>query len=808
MKKISILILVCLAIFLTSYFFLQDDEKNKNELSNVIETENKISENTETIQSEKNTMTQEKNITPAKLTLEAIYKDKAFDEKKMDSIRWLKDGSGYTVLEENKESVFKNNNNEEGSGEKRKKVQDIVAYDPKTLDKKVLISASELIPAGQKTPLAIDDYIWSDDRAKILIYTNSKKVWRTNTRGDYWSFDIKSRELQMIGAQHAGKSKLMFAKFSPDAEQVAYVYENNIYVQSLASKKIQQLTFDADEHLINGLFDWVYEEEFAIADGFRWSPDSKKIAYWQLDTKGSQDFIMINNTDDIYPTLTRFPYPKVGEVNSAAKIGVVNLSDLKTTWMSLPGNPRNRYIPRMDWAGNSEQIAIQQMNRKQDRNWLYLTDIKTGNSYLTLTEEEETFIEGVEDIRWVNNAKSFLWVSERDGWRHLYRVSRDGKNMVNLTPGEYDLINIELVDDKNNQVYFIASPDNVAQRYLYRAEINFIPGENKLSSVTRITPVESSGTNQYQISPDGQWAIHSHSSFHQPTNKSLISLADHKAQHQMLNNNELKQKITHFDQTPTEFFQVKARDGLLLDGYMMKPNDFDASKKYPVIFFVYGWPYGQTVKDVWQGEKFFWHKLMTEKGFIIISIDNRGTGAPKGSEWRKSIYGGVGIISSQDQFDALQVISEKWSYIDNSRVGVWGHSGGGSMTLDLLFRYPDSYHVGVSIAPVTDQKLYDTIYQERYSGLLEDHAEGYKQGSAITHAHNLKGKLLLVHGTGDDNVHYQHSEMLINELVKHNKPFDFMSYPNRSHSVTEGEGTSLHLRSMMANYFVEHLLNK
>lgn len=800
--KILLSIIIITVIALIFYWFLpEDDYINYKNIAHKKQNHKQtlqLNQHETDLSNTKPSKTKSADEETKMLSLKAIYQDDYFKAEQMKSIRWLKDGSGYTLLQDNADETL---NIQEDLAAK-----DIVFYDPQTLNKKILVSAEELITKelvakDKQKPLAIDDYIWSDDRSKLLIYTNSKKVWRSNSRGDYWLFDMSSRTLKQLGKTDWQPSHLMFAKFSSDGSKVAYVYENNIYVEHLNPTKIQQLTFDADEFIINGLFDWVYEEEFGIKDGFRWSANGENIAYWQLDTQGSRDFIMINNTDDIYPKLTRFPYPKVGETNAAARIGVVNLTNLKTTWMELPGNAREQYIPRMDWAENNTQLVIQQLNRKQDRNHVYLADINSGNAQVILIEQEETFIERVSDIQWIEQGKAFLWISERNGWRHVYRVSRDGKDLQDLTPGNFDVIKIEAVDEKNAYLYFIASPDDITQRYLYRASIN-------QPQQQRVTPQQTTGTNNYQISPDGSWAIHSYSNFDTPEEKFLITLPEHKVLHQMLNNDELKEKLAKEQIANTEFFQVKARDGLVLDGYIMRPKDFDENKKYPVIFYVYGWPGGQTVKDVWRGDRYLWEQLMVSKGFLIISVDNRGTGVPKGRDWRKSIYGGVGIISSRDQYDALQAISKRWSYIDRQRIGVWGHSGGGSMTLDLLFRYSDSYHVGVSMAPVTDQKLYDTIYQERYSGLLADHAEGYKQGSAITHAKNLAGKLLLIHGTGDDNVHYQHAEVLINELVKHNKQFDFMAYPNRSHSISEGEGTSLHLRTMLTNYFLEHLSGK
>ena len=727
------------------------------------------------------------------LTLKRIYQDKEFSSDHIGQIRWLKDGSGYTSIEDSTDKITNDEGEEESIG------KDIVLYDPQTLKRTLLISAQQLIPQEQEKSLSIDDYIWSDDQTKLLIYTNSQKVWRSNSRGDYWLLDIKNNKLSQLGGKEVKESSLMFAKFSTDATKIAYVVDNNIYVEDLTSKVITQLTHDTSEGIINGLFDWVYEEEFGIKDGFRWSPDGTKIAFWQLDTNGSKDFMMLNNTDELYPTLTKFPYPKVGEQNALAKIGIIDLSSTKTTWAKLPNNSRDMYIPRMNWSGNSEQILIQHVNRKQDTNHLYLTNANDGQVAEIMTEQEETFLDFFDDARWLDNGQSFIWTSERSNWRHLYRISRDGKTVINLTNGDFDITSIEAVDEKNGWLYYMAAAENVAQRYLFRSKLD--------GSVMhqRITPETFAGINRYQMSDDGQWAIHSHSSFSQPIQKRLVKIDGHHEQHMLMDNHELIEKLTKLNKPNSEFFQVTAQDGVVLDGYIMRPADFDANKKYPVIFYVYGESWGQTVQDRWRGNSYLWDQMMTEQGYIVASIDNRGTRAPKGRKWRKSIYGAVGVLSSRDQSDALKAMAKRWSYIDTNRIGIWGHSGGGSMTLNMMFRYPEQYHVGISLAPVPDQRLYDTIYQERYSGLLPDYEEGYKQGSPITHAKNLQGELLLVHGTGDDNVHYQGSERLINELVKHNKQFNFMSYPNRTHGLREGKGTTLHLQTMKANFFNQHL---
>ena len=743
----------------------------------------------------------EVNKMPAsQLTLKGIYQDKLFKSDHIGQIRWLKDGSAYLEVEDSKTKKIDKEGKSVSIG------KDIVIYDPETLKGKLLVSAQQLTPNNGKEPLAIDDYIFSDNRQKVLIYTNSKKVWRSKSRGDYWLLDRHDNTLTQLGGKlnegKLPKSQLMFAKFSPDATNVAYVFHNEIYLQNLATFKITQLTYSAKNGIINGLFDWVYEEEFSIRDGFRWSPDGKNIAYWQLDTSGSKDFILINDTDSLYPKITKFPYPKVGEQNALANVGVVNLATQKTVWVKLPNNSRNMYIPRMNWSGNSKQLLVQHLNRKQDTDILYLANVNNGSVSTVITERDANFLDGIEDAHWLAQGKSFIWTSERDGWRHLYNISRDGKKVVDLTPGNFDITEFKAIDEQGGWLYYMAAPKHVEQRYLFRSKLD--------ASIVnqRVTPEKYKGFNQYQISENGQWAIQSFSSFDQPTSKYLIKIDGHQMKHVLMTNEKLIAKLAKINRAKTEFFKVTAQDDVVLDGYITRPANFNPSKKYPIIFYVYGEAWGQTVQDKWRGNAYMWDQLLTQQGFIIASIDNRGTKSPKGREWRKSIYGAVGVLSSRDQSDALKAMAKRWPYIDTKHVGIWGHSGGGSMTLNMMFRYPKQYQVGIALAPEPDQRLYDTIYQERYSGLLPEHEESYKIGSPITYAKNLQGKLLVMHGSGDDNVHYQGSERLINELIKYNKQFDFMELPNRTHSLREGKGTTLFIKTKMTNYFEQYLQNK
>lgn len=651
-------------------------------------------------------------------------------------------------------------------------------------ERKTVVNSTLLRPQGAP-PLEVKSFQLSADGSKVLIYTNGKKVWRYETRGDYWVVDLKSNALHRLGTDKPASS-LMFAKFSPDGNQVAYVSGHNIFVEPASGGNPKALTSDGTDRLINGTFDWVYEEEFDCRDGFKWSPDSKTIAYWQLDARKIRNFLMINNTDSIYPFTIPVEYPKVGEDPSSCKIGVVNVATATTNWLKVPGDAIQHYIPRMNWIPNSNEIILQQLNREQNTSKLFVANAATSNVTAILTENDKAWIDAAEDWKWINNNKEFLWTSEKDGWRHLYSISKDGKKQNLITKGNYDVIESSLVDEKNNKFYFMASPTNATQKYLYQTRLD---GKG---TAEMVTPSILPGTHEYDISPNGLFAKHTYES------------AEIKPIHEWMRLNTgnpftMEGSITNQlaavkpPANKVEFFKIKTEDGVELDGWMKKPDNFDRTKKYPVVFYVYGEPAAQTVTDTYgTGYNFLYYGDMPKDGYVYISIENRGAPAPKGREFRKSIYKNIGTLNIRDQAQAAKQIVN-WPFIDKDRVAVWGWSGGGSSTLNLLFQYPEIYKTGVAIAAVGSQLTYDNIYQERYMGSPLKTEEAYIKGSPITYAKNLQGHLLYIHGTGDDNVHYQNAELLINELIKNGKVFQLMSYPNRSHSINEGAGTSEHL---------------
>ncbi|MFN4145321.1 MAG: S9 family peptidase [Runella sp.] len=700
-------------------------------------------------------------------------------------IQWTPDGNGYYRLENN----------------------ELVQYSLPDLQKKTLATAAQLTPAGQTTPLNVRSYTFSEDGRKVLIYTNTQRVWRYDTRGDYWVLDLNKNKLTQLGKGRP-VSSLMFAKFSPDGQKVAYVSERNVYAEDLNTGKITALTKDGTDRLINGTFDWVYEEEFDCRDGFRWSPDSKNIAYWQIDARKIRNFLMINNTDSIYSFNVPVEYPKVGERPSPYKIGVVNANGGPTRWMTTPSDPSNTYIPRMEWA-NASTLVLQQLNRKQNQATLLYADARTGKVTPFYSDADDAWVETKSSYSWADSpvgwewiakGKEFLWISEKNGWRSLYRVAQDGKTEKCITAGNYDVISVVRIDEANNQVFFMASPDNATQSYLYRAPLD------GSSTAVRISPMAQAGVHRYDISPNGRWASHSFSNANTPPMSEFLRLPEHKALNEK---DDIAQKLANMPTTPkkVEFLKVTTQEGIELDAWMVKPDNFDPSKKYPIVFTVYGEPASSTVKDQWgTGRNRLYVGDMAKDGYIYASVDNRGTPSPRGRAWRKAIYRQIGRINVRDLALGAKAMFDQFSFIDTSRVAVHGWSGGGASTLNLLFQYPKWFKTGISVAAISNQLTYDNIYQERYMGLPQENLEDFMSGSPVTHAKNLQPhqNLLYIHGTADDNVHYQNAEILLNELIKHNKQFQFMAYPNRSHGIYEGEGTSRHLNTLFTKFLKEH----
>jgi dipeptidyl-peptidase-4 len=720
---------------------------------------------------------------------------------------WNKDGNSYTTIEDNA----------------------IVEITLPAMSKTTLISAEQLAPLGLPSRDRNDaarsrgprggafSYQFSDDHQKVLLYTKPIRIYH-DAFYSCWVFDRTSGNLTKVAQDRPAATVLTYAlpagyilnaKLSPDGTKLAYVYDDNIYTEDLATHTSTPLTTDGSDKLLNGWFDYAYSEELYTIDGFRWSPDSRCIAYWQNNLAHVGTFYMINNTDSIYPKIIPIPFSKVGTPIAEARIGVITLASKTTKWMNIEGDPASHYLPRMEWTPDGAGIIVQQLNRAQNSSNLILCSPSTGESKTIYQETDPAWIDikafwahsGGIGWDWIDNGKAFLWASEKDGWRHLYRITLDGQETL-LTGGDFDVTSINGWDEKNNILYFGASPDNATQRYLYRTSLHG-PADIKhhrksiASSFvsTRVTE-DLPGTHAYVFSPNGHWAEHNFSShLYMPATEWLEMPANKPI--------DPKDAISaHLRPTPeanqTTFFKITTADGVNMDGWVIKPKNFDSTKKYPVIFYTYSEPAGASVNDVANvgGRSSF---FSVDSGYIFVSVEGRGTPVPKGRAWRKAAYKSIGWTNVNDQAAAAREVL-KWPFTDPTRVAVFGSSGGGSTTQNLLFRYPEIYKVGLASAGVPNQLIYNTIYEERFMGVLPENRDVYLKCNPLTYAKNLQGHLLIMHGTGDHNVNYQGEEMLLNELIKYNRQFSFMPYPNRTHGITEGEGTILHKTTMMANF--------
>ena len=698
--------------------------------------------------------------------------------------------------------------NESETGYFTIKDNNIVLVSTRGKEDKVILSSSQV------NNLEIESFSFSQSKNKILIFTQSVKVWRYNTRGDYWVYDFKKNEIQKLGRNMSGSS-LMFAKFSPNERFVAYVSKEksesgirnsstsvNIYLESLDDRTIKKLTSsNGTKKLINGTFDWVYEEEFGCRDGFIFNEDGTRIAFWQIDANQVRDFYMINNTDSIYSYTIPVEYPKVGEDLTPARIGVINLSNAEITWMKIPGEQNKFYLPRMTWMPGRNDLMIQQLNRKQNHSKIYIANANDGSTELLMEEKDDAWV----DLRsswpyqvqagwkFINNGKEFLYTTEKDGWSHIYRFDITNKTEYLVTKGNYDVVKPLAYDEKNENVYFIASPENPTERYLYKTSAK---GDGKL---IRVTPDVLEGSHNYQISTKAKYAFHSFSNYFTRPMQAIVSLPNHKfinENQNMIEKYDLEKKKDH----PLEFFEITTVDDVTMEGWIVKPKNLDKNKKYPVLFYFYSEPAGQTgVNRYGAGNNGLYDGNLGEDGYVYVTFDGRGTPSPKGRAWRKAIYRNIGRINVRDMAMGAKAVFEKYEFIDTSRVAVHGWSGGGTATLNCLFQYPEIFHTGIAVAAVANQLTYDNIYQERYMGDPKESYQDYVDGSPIKYAKNLEGNLLYIHGTGDDNVHYQNAEMLANELIKHKKIFYMLSYPNRSHGIRE-DGAYPHVRLMFTDF--------
>jgi dipeptidyl-peptidase-4 len=698
-----------------------------------------------------------------KLSLVKIYKEYDLTIKTIGKTFSMADGEHYTILESG-HSIFR--------------------YDYMTGKEKELFFSDAQLP---DTTGYIDDYQFSSDERRLLIATDITRIYRRSFEANYWIYDIQTKSVVPLAN---GKQQL--AVFSPDGQKIAFVKNNNLFYKDLNSGEVVQITNDgAFNRIINGAPDWIYEEEFGFAQAYQWSKDSKNIAFYQFDESLVKQFDMIMY-GGLYPHINSFKYPKAGEAISTVNVKVFDLNTGKTVTM-YTGQEADQYIPRIKWSAIPGKLGIVTLNRLQNTVNVLLADASTGLSRIIYHEENSKFISKIDDdfIHFTEDQEHFIILSERSGYYHYYRYSITGKLKNPITQGNWEVTNLLAVDENENILYYTSNQTSVLCKDVYSIHLDGTR-QKKIST--------SPGTNEAEFSSTFKYYINTWSNANTPPcytlhqmNGLLIRVLE--------DNSELKNKINNYGFARKEFMKIPVDDSLELYGYMIKPADFDSTKQYPLFMCVYGGPQSQDVTDSWD-YGMTWQQYMVQQGIIIACIDNRGTDG-RGEEFRKSTYLHLGKIETEDQINAAKYLGAK-SWIDENHIGIWGWSYGGYMTLNCLTKGADVFKTGIAVAPVTDWRYYGNIYTERYMRKPQDNAKGYEESSPINYAGQMKGNLLLIHGTADDNVHLQNSVEMAEELIKNGIQFQQFMYPDKNHSIYGGT-TRHHLYSMMSDFILKNL---
>jgi dipeptidyl-peptidase-4 len=708
-----------------------------------------------------------------KLTVEDIWAKPTFAAKSVYGVNWMKDGRYYS-------SEVADNQNQ---------VADLVKMDVTTGQPvSTIVEGENLKIAGSEKPLDYDSYAFSADESKVLFATETEPIYRRSSKANYYLYDLASKKLTPLSS--GGKQS--YATYSPDGKFVAFVRDNNLFLTDLSNMQEKQLTSDGKfNQIINGSSDWVYEEEFEFAQGFFWSPGSDKIAFYTFDESQVKEYNM-QLWGNLYPNDYRFKYPKAGEANSVVSVSVYHLKSGKSVKMNT-GNEKDQYLPRVKWTADNDLLSILRMNRLQNTLEILHAKASNGESKVVLTEKDNAYVEVTDDLTYLSNGKEFVFSSEKDGYRHLYLYEMNGKEKRQLTKGNWEVANFLGTDEKNGLLYFTSTEISPMTRQLYRVNLK---GKGK----TRLTP--ENGTHTINLSPDFRYYLDYFSTANSPLVVSLHTAKDGKTIKTLEDNAALKSRLAQYETSKQEFFDFKTTENVSLNGWMIKPANFDASKKYPVLMFVYGGPGNQQVNDAWNSKDFMWYQMLAQKGYMIVCVDNRGTGG-RGAAFKKSTYANLGKLESQDQIETAKYLAGL-PYVEKSRIGIWGWSFGGYMTLLSLTKGADMFKAGIAVAPVTNWRYYDSVYTERFLKTPQENAAGYDENSPVQYADKLKGKLLLIHGTGDDNVHVQNAIAMTDALIKANKQFESFYYPNRNHGIYGGN-TRLHLYKQMTDFIERNL---
>ncbi|AEH00422.1 S9 family peptidase [Lacinutrix sp. 5H-3-7-4] len=704
------------------------------------------------------------------ITLKDIWSNGTFRTERLDALHSMNNGQQYSVL-----------NFDRSTG-----ATTIDIYDYKTLKKvKTLVDSKTL--DGIRN---FSDYTFSDDETQVLLATNQESIFRRSTLANYYVYNTKTKELTAVASD-----KIQEPTFSPNGEMVAYGLNNNLYIKDLISQETTQLTFDGEKNkIINGITDWVYEEEFGFVRAFEWNANSSKIAFIRFDETNVPEFSMDVYGNNLYQTQTVFKYPKAGEKNAIVSLHIYTLENNKAEEVKVGKTYNDFYIPRIKWTNAEDFLTAHYMNRHQNELDLWSIDTETNEAYLIVEEKDKAYIDVTDNLTFLKD-KSFIWTSEKDGYNHIYHYTKKGKLINQVTKGNWEVTSYYGYNPKNDRIYYQSVENGSINRDVYSIKLN---GTDKKRLTT------ATGTNNADFSADFTYFINTFSNASTPPKYTLNSAKDGSVIKVIKDNSSTLQTVSQFNISKKEFSTIKV-NGNDLNMWLIKPANFDASKQYPLFMYQYSGPGSQSVANRWNGANDYWYQMLAQKGYVIACVDGRGTGL-KGADFKKVTQKELGKFEVQDQIEAAKLLGQR-DYIDASRIGIWGWSYGGFMSSNALFKGNDVFKMAIAVAPVTSWRFYDSIYTERYMTTPQENASGYDDNSPINHVDKLKGDFLLIHGTGDDNVHVQNTMRMIEALIQADKQFEWMIYPDKNHGIYGGN-TRKHLYQKMTNFIDRTLGDK